>query len=105
MKKILAVSFLAILISGCISAKKQKNPLEDIANPHVIVKPGSVVTISVENMFIYDAKDVCIDICKDGEIVVTFTEVSTGNRCSVWGDVQVVNLSESEWKVRDYSRE
>jgi len=107
---ILAAVF-AILLSGCsapvvidkqesVEAESQKRakPI-----PMMLVNPGSVVHTSVTKPIVFFPKDIVINLMET-ETLVTFTDVFSGNRTTVQGDVDISFLEPSDYHIIDWRK-
>lgn len=107
---ILAAVF-AILLNGCSApapVDKQESVEAEPQNrikplPMMLVKPGSVIHTSVNKTVIFFPQDIVINIMET-ETLVTFTDVFSGNRTTVQGDIDISFLEPSDYRIVDWRK-
>lgn len=102
MKKIIFLSFLFLV--GCANSTKEaalikeETPFSETA----IEVTSGYVKMSVTKPYYAFAKDVVIDISKNGSVSTTYTDVFSGNRVTIEGDCKIINLK--DYEIRDWSK-
>lgn len=93
------VILLIFLLGGCSSNNNKEREA-----PLIVAKSG-FARISISNPYYAMGKDILIDTMKDGKIVVTYTDIFTGNIVTIDGDCEILDAKEGDYIVRDWSKE
>lgn len=100
----------AILLNGCSAPApvKQESVEAEPQNrikplPMMLVRTGSVIHTSVNKAVIFFPKDIVINIMET-ETLVTFTDVFSGNRTTVQGDIDISFLEPSDYRIVDWRK-